>query len=52
MVFCILWGNHLPVRQLLFSTHDPQFACRWLSGYLSRMPFPYCADLPPGYGQP
>ena len=45
VVFCILWGNHPPVRQLLFATHDPKLACEWLPSYLSRIgPFPYCGS--------
>ncbi len=53
VALCVLWGNHLPVRQFLFATHDPQAACRWLAGYIPRIePFPFCAGLPPGYERP
>ena len=45
VVFCILWGNHVPVRHFLFATHDPKTACVWMPHYLSRIgPFPYCAS--------
>ena len=47
VVFAVLWGNHLPVKQFLLATHDPKMACDWIPHYLSRIgPFPYCPDSP------
>ena len=51
VALCVLWGNHLPVKQLLLGTHDPKEACRWLPTYVTRIqPFPYCAGDPPPPG--
>ncbi len=52
VAFCVLWGNHLPVRQFFFATHDPKLACVWTPYFVSRVgPFPYCAGILPGDGR-